>query len=170
MKTLSFIIVMLCALPLHSNAQSSILSKEESAKYIQVVSYTLNKILTLQEGESDGQYWTKDSCTFGTNGYVKDGNKISLSVEKNAIKVDGSKISRISFYIRRNDRKTKYFPMEIIYFNYNHLNETGSITWIIKNSVDEPFKIHVGSQNDNGKNLAVETINWHIDHLSEYLK
>jgi len=146
-----------------SKCQSVVLSKDESAKYLNAIDFAFDQIKKLPNGKSDGKYWSSDSCTVGTNGTVIDKIRYTVSVEKKVKKVDGSVISNITFCSRSNNVKTENYPLEIIYFSYNHETQIGAISWIIKNSADEPFKIHVGG------NKTQEKINDFLDHLDKYI-
>ena len=166
MKTLCFFVVVMCALPLHSNAQSVILSKEESAKYLQVVNYAFNKM-----SKDSVKYWKEGHNTYVTNVKVINNQKVSFSVEKEAKKPDGSAISRISFCIT-NSKKSQKSSEEIIFFTISSKAETGYIVWFVRDSEKNRLEptVHNDILHKERGTDPVATINWYIDHLDDYLQ
>ena len=109
------------------------LSYNECSKYLKVLKTSWLKIQDLPEGT----FWTDGDCFFQTNGKIVDNQKYQMYADREFY-LNGKVMSLMEFSVRSNDAGTRYYPIEILAFSYDHKAKIGTLFWITQKFFDDP--------------------------------
>jgi hypothetical protein len=95
------------------------------------ITATFNKLKLLPKKDT----WVSGLHSIGTEGKTIDGKIYSLSIDTTNYKVRNP---QLTFYIREDNEKTEYFPMVVVLFSYNRINNVGYLTSYTVGSLNHP--------------------------------
>jgi hypothetical protein len=75
-----------------------------------------------------GRVWTFGDKTIGTEGKITNGKIYSFTLDTTSYTGDFTMMPMLTIYVRANNPKTKYFPVQVTIFSYDKKTGDGYLT------------------------------------------